>query len=61
MGEGEFPGAAILARKAADGYALEAKEHLADVHAFLFEIEMQLNRPLAARAALRMAMRLAPQ
>ena len=59
--EGEFPGAAILARKAADGYALEAKEHLADVHAFLFEIEMQLNRPLAARAALRMAMRLAPQ
>lgn len=59
--EGEFPGAAILARKAADGYAIEAKEHLADVHAFLFEIEMQLNRPLAARAALRMAMRLAPQ
>ena len=59
--EGEFPGAAILARKAADGYALEAKEHLADIHAFLFEIEMQLNRPLAARAALRMAMRMAPQ
>jgi tetratricopeptide (TPR) repeat protein len=33
---------------------------LADVHAFLFEMEMNLNRPLAARAALRMAMRLTP-
>lgn len=59
--EGEFSGAAILARKAADGYALEAREHLSDIHAFLFEIEMQLNRPLAARAALRVAMRLSPR
>ena len=58
--EGELLGAAILARKAADGYPLEARDHLADVHAFLFEMEMNLNRPLAARAALRMAMRLTP-
>lgn len=58
--EGEIPGAAILARKAVDMYSLDAKEQIAQVYAFLSQVESQLGRPIAARNALRMATRMDP-
>src|SRR5260221_11290026 len=51
--EGELPGALLLARRAAEAYAPEAKTYLADVYSIVFECEMKRNRPVAARAALR--------
>ena len=58
--EGEIQGAAILARKAVDLYPLDAKEQIAQVFAFLSQVETQLGRPIAARNALRMATRFDP-
>jgi tetratricopeptide (TPR) repeat protein len=58
--EGEIPGALILARKAADAYDPAAHDYLARVYSLIFECEMSLNRPVAARAALRSVMRYDP-
>jgi tetratricopeptide (TPR) repeat protein len=58
--EGEFAGALLLARRAAEAYDPEARSYLAEVYLLLFECEMRLNRPVAARAALRLALRCAP-
>lgn len=59
--EGELPGALVLARKAAEAYAPEAKSYLADVYGIIFECEMKRNRPVAARAALRIVCRGRPE
>jgi tetratricopeptide (TPR) repeat protein len=55
--EGEFPGAILLFRKAADLYDPEAHEALSMVYANIAECEMRLNRPVAARAASEIALR----
>jgi tetratricopeptide (TPR) repeat protein len=58
--EGELLGALTLFRKAAEAYAPDAAEPLAYIHELIADIEMRLNRPLAARAALKRASHLSP-
>jgi tetratricopeptide (TPR) repeat protein len=58
--EGELPGALILARRAAEAYDPEARDHLSEVYLLIFDTELKLNRPVAARAALRVAMHCQP-
>ncbi|HTU23020.1 MAG TPA: tetratricopeptide repeat protein, partial [Gemmataceae bacterium] len=58
--EGETTGALLLARRAAEAYHPDARPQLAEVYLLLFECEMRMNRPLAARAALRLSLRFAP-
>jgi tetratricopeptide (TPR) repeat protein len=58
--EGEFTGALILARKAAEAYHPESLEHVAQVYALIFQLERRRNRPLAAHAALRILIRCQP-
>ncbi len=58
--EGEIPGALILFRKAADYYDPEAKAILAQIHTLIFDGEMKLNHPVAARAAAQLALRFNP-
>ena len=58
MAEGELMGALILLRKAADVYSPEAKDSLAYVLELVADLEMRLNRPVAARAILQQALRL---
>ncbi len=53
--EGEIAGALILLRKAAELYAPEAHEMLAMVYVEIFDCEMKLNQPIAARAAAELA------
>src|SRR5207253_5690424 len=54
--EGEIPGALLLFRKAADYYDPEAHDLLAQVYGFIADCELRLNRPVAARAALRIVL-----
>jgi tetratricopeptide (TPR) repeat protein len=54
--EGEFPGALLQFRKAADFYDPEAREILGQVYAMIGDCELRLNRPVAARAAFRIAL-----
>jgi tetratricopeptide (TPR) repeat protein len=58
--EGEIPGALILFRKAADLYDPEARDILAQVYSLIAECELQLKRPVAARAAVKMALHCQP-
>jgi tetratricopeptide (TPR) repeat protein len=58
--EGEVPGALLLFRKAAALYDPEAHDHLGQLHALIAECELKLNRPVAARAALQVALRHQP-
>ena len=58
--EGEVPGALLLARRAAEAYDPKAESFLAEVYFIIFECEMRMNRPVAARAALRLVTRFAP-
>jgi tetratricopeptide (TPR) repeat protein len=58
--EGEIAGALLLFRKAADLYDPEARDTLASVYSLIAESELQLNRPVAAHAALKAAQRLRP-
>ncbi len=53
--EGEPAGALLLARRAAEVYDPEAHTHLAEAYLIIFESELKQNRPVAARAALRLA------
>lgn len=55
--EGEVAGALILFRKAAEYYSPEAATILSDIYAMIAECEMKLQRPVAARAALDIALR----
>src|SRR5262249_48702993 len=52
--ERELTGALLLARRAAEAYAPEAKPFLAQAYWLIFEGEMRRQRPVAARAALRL-------
>jgi tetratricopeptide (TPR) repeat protein len=58
--EGEAAGALLLARRAVEAYHPDARLPLAEVYLIIFECEYRFNRPLAARAALRLATRFAP-
>jgi tetratricopeptide (TPR) repeat protein len=58
--EGEIPGGLLLFRKAADYYDPEAHELVGQVYGFIADCEMRLNRPVAARAALRIVLKNQP-
>lgn len=58
--EGESKGALLLARRAAEAYAPEAREYLADVYQIIYQGEMNLNHPIAGRLALQMMIRCDP-
>lgn len=58
--EGEIAGALILLRKAAELYSPEAHEMLAMVYVEIFDCEMKLNRPIAAHAAVELALKHSP-
>jgi len=58
--EGEVIGSLILFRKAAEAYDAEAHEALARVYEMIFRTELDLNRPVASRAALEQLHRHAP-
>jgi tetratricopeptide (TPR) repeat protein len=54
--EGEYAGALLLARRAAEAFDPEAHDLLGEVYSLIFECEMKMNRPVAARAALRLVL-----
>ncbi len=58
--EGEITGALLLFRKAAEHYDVEAKGLLAHIYTLIFDCEMKLNHPVAARAAAQIALRYEP-
>jgi predicted Zn-dependent protease len=58
--EGELTGALLLFRKAADLYDPEARDHLAQIYGMIAEAELKQNRPVAAHAALKIAVHLQP-
>jgi tetratricopeptide (TPR) repeat protein len=58
--EGEVAGALLLARRAAEVYDPEAHAYLGEVYMIIFECEMKLNRPVAARAAMRLVLHYLP-
>jgi tetratricopeptide (TPR) repeat protein len=58
--EGEIAGALMLFRKATELYDPEAKEILAQVYMEIFECEMKLNHPIAAHAAVQLALKCSP-
>lgn len=58
--EGEIPGALLLFRKAADLIDPEAKDLLGSVWALIADCEIKLNRPVATRAALKLAVHCNP-
>jgi tetratricopeptide (TPR) repeat protein len=59
--EGEFPGALLLYRKAAELYDPAAGQLLAEIYAAIADCELKLNRPVAGRAAVELAIRYDPQ
>ena len=58
--EGEFMGALLLARKAAELYDPAANETLAELFLMIFDCEMRCNRPVAGRAALERVINMVP-
>ena len=58
--EGEIPGALMLFRKAAELYDPTAHQLLIEIFLNIFECEMKLNRPVAARAAASLALKCDP-
>jgi tetratricopeptide (TPR) repeat protein len=58
--EGETSGALLLFRKAAELYDPEARDVLGQVYALIAESEFKSSRPVAARAAFKMAARFQP-
>src|SRR5262249_3511792 len=58
--EGETAGALLLFRKAAELYDPEARDILGQVYAMIADSEFKMNRPVAARAAIQMAMHYQP-
>ena len=57
LNEGELAGALSLLRKAADLYDPAAHDLLSEIYYLIFDLEMKLNRPIAARAAVQLLMR----
>jgi tetratricopeptide (TPR) repeat protein len=58
--ENELPGALLLFRKAAEYYDPQALDALGQVYMLIADCEMKLNRPVAARAALQIALHCEP-
>lgn len=58
--EGELAGALMLLRRAAEAYDPDAREMLGQIYVEIFDCEMKLNHPIAARAAAEMAARVDP-
>src|SRR5215471_3984415 len=58
--EGEIAGAVLLMRKAAEAYDPDAREALGQVYGTIGDCELKLNRPVAARAAMRIALKVYP-
>src|SRR5207249_4639488 len=58
--EGEVPGALLLYRKAAEAYDPGAGDLLTQVYSMIADAELKLNRPIAARAALQIAVHYQP-
>jgi tetratricopeptide (TPR) repeat protein len=58
--EGELIGALLLYRKAAEGYDPSAHDALTNVYLKIYSLEMMLNRPVAAKAALERAAHFQP-
>src|SRR5260370_13016913 len=58
--EGEIAGALLLFRKAAQAYDPQALDLLADVYALIANCELKLNRPVAGRAAMQIALHCDP-
>jgi len=57
LNEGELAGALSLLRKAAELYDPAAHDLLSEIYYLIFDLEMKLNRPIAARAAAQILMR----
>lgn len=60
LNEGEIAGALMLFRKSAEHYDPSAAELLAEIHMKIYDCEMKLNHPIAARAAVELALRFSP-
>jgi tetratricopeptide (TPR) repeat protein len=58
--EGEIAGSLLLFRKAAELYDPAAHDFLGRVYSLIGECELKLNRPVAARAALKLALHYEP-
>jgi tetratricopeptide (TPR) repeat protein len=58
--EGEVPGALLLFRKAVEAYDPVARDALAQLYEYIADCELKLNRPVAAHAAFRIALRCRP-
>lgn len=58
--EGEIGGANLLFRRAAETYDPEARDALAQVYGTIADCELKLNRPVAAKAAMQIALRSYP-
>jgi tetratricopeptide (TPR) repeat protein len=58
--EGEHNGALLLLRRAAELYDPEARDFLGQIYSYIAESELSLNRPVAARAALKIAIHYRP-
>src|SRR5262249_13505668 len=58
--EGEIGGANLLFRRAAEAYDPEARDALAQVYGTIADCELKLNRPVAAKAAMQIALRSYP-
>ena len=58
--EGELVGALMLFRKAAEAYAADAHDPLSYIQELIADLELRLNRPVAARAALKQALHFQP-
>ena len=58
--EGEYSGALLLLRRAAELYDPEARDYLGQIYVLIGESEMKMNRPVAARAALKIAIHYRP-
>ncbi len=58
--EGEYVGALLQFRKAADLYDPQALDQLGQTYAMIADCEMKLGRPVAVRAALQIALRCQP-
>jgi tetratricopeptide (TPR) repeat protein len=58
--EGEVPGALLLFRKAAEYYDPEARDLVGQAYGMIADCELKMNRPVAARAAFRIALACQP-
>jgi tetratricopeptide (TPR) repeat protein len=58
--EGELVGALMLFRKAAEAYAPDAHDPLSYIHELIADLELRMNKPVAARAALKRAVHFQP-